>query len=212
MNEIRSVEDRLRAEYFDLIPDLQRTLVALDSEIRHSLVQIRIGLDRYEQIRVVSRIKECASAIEALSRRQEGRVFDPEKFDTYSLLSLRDLVGIRVLVFPRRRIDEVRSALLPLIAAWTPDHVGNEYDPPLAFKYHGKYEGVSTTITAEVQIVSSLIGSYWEVEHSALYKTTPQLQGVVSAPRMQEREIAVYTALRDFEEEFERVVAESTAI
>ncbi len=38
MTDPRTVEDRLRAEYFDLLPDMQRTLVALDSDVRHHLL------------------------------------------------------------------------------------------------------------------------------------------------------------------------------
>jgi hypothetical protein len=46
MNELRTVEDRLRAEYFALIPDMQRTLVALEAEVRHHLLPVMIALKR----------------------------------------------------------------------------------------------------------------------------------------------------------------------
>ena len=212
MTSSRSVEDRLRAEYFDLVPDMQRALVALDSEVRHHLLPIRVSLHRYEQVRIVARMKECASAIDALRRRQEGRVFDPDKREAYSLLNLRDLVAARVLAFPSQRIVDVHEALLPMLSAWTSDPVlgVKPSDPPIATKYYGHCKQGPTTITSEIQIVSSLIGSFWEVEHSALYKTSPNLQGVMASESMTDRLSAVHAALRDFENEFERLISEST--
>ena len=64
-----------------------------------------------------------------------------------------------------------QRAVLPLLSDWTADPVpGVEPgDPPGALKYYGCCSSASTALTAELQIVSSLIGSYWEVEHSALY-------------------------------------------
>jgi ppGpp synthetase/RelA/SpoT-type nucleotidyltranferase len=207
----RTVEDRLRAEYFDLVPDMQRTLVALDSEVRHRLVPLIIALNRYEQIRIVSRLKECGSAVDALRRRQELRRFDEDNSQSYSLTGLRDLVGIRVMVFPMNRIDDVHSALLPLLSAWISDPIpGIEpTDPPLALKFHGRCDAALTSITAELQIVSSLIGSFWEVEHSAVYKTSPSMQGLMGSSRMNERQRTVLAALRDFEDEFEHLVSEA---
>jgi hypothetical protein len=46
MTEPRTVEDRLRAEYFDLVPDMQCTLVALDADVRHHLLPVIISLNR----------------------------------------------------------------------------------------------------------------------------------------------------------------------
>jgi len=63
-----------------------------------------------------------------------------------------------------------------------------------------------------LQIVSSLIGSFWDIEHSAVYKTSPNLQGVMASPSMKGRYQAVLSALRDFEKEFERLVKETSEI
>jgi ppGpp synthetase/RelA/SpoT-type nucleotidyltranferase len=210
MTDGRTVEDRLRAEYFQLLPDMQRTLVALDSEVRHHLLPIIIGLDRYEQVRIVSRLKECESAVDKLRRKQEPRGFDPAKFDAYTLSALPDLVGIRILVFPSNRLDEVRSALLALLSNWSlsPFDAIGDAEIPGGLKYFGRCAPARTDILAEIQIVSSLIGSFWEVEHSALYKTNPELQGVRASLSMRERYNDVYKALRAFENEFERLVRE----
>jgi hypothetical protein len=51
-----------------------------------------------------------------------------------------------------------------------------------------------------------LIGLFWEVEHSAIYKPSPQLKGVLASLEMQEPIENVYKALNDFESEFERLV------
>jgi len=67
---------------------MQRTLVALDADVRHHVLPVIISLNRYEQVLIVSRIKECGSALDALRRRQEARVFDPDRLEAYSLTSL----------------------------------------------------------------------------------------------------------------------------
>lgn len=214
MTELRTVEDRLRAEYFELIPEMQRTLVALEADVRHHLLPVMIALNRYEQVRIAARLKECESAVDSLRRRQEGRVFDPEKPEAYSLSQLHDLVAVRVLVFPSYRREEVHTALLPLLSDWTSDPVAGiePGDAPVARKYYGRCSSASTTLTAELQVVSSLVGSYWEVEHSALYKTSPNLQDVMRSPSMKARQRAVLSALSDFEAEFERLIREAAEI
>jgi hypothetical protein len=82
----------------------------------------------------------------------------------------------------------------------------------VAVKYFGRVSSASTAVTAELQIVSSLVGSFWEVEHAALYKTTPNLQGILSSPSMKARQRAVLSALSDFELEFERLIQEAAEI
>jgi hypothetical protein len=57
-----------------------------------------------------------------------------------------------------------------------------------------------------LQIVSSLIGLFWEVEHSAIYKPTPELQGIASSISMKDRNDAVLNALQQFEQEFDRQI------
>lgn len=214
MKELRTVEDRLRAEYFELIPDMQRTLVALEADVRHHLLPVMIALRRYEQVRIAARLKDCESAVDSLRRRQTAGGFDPENPGAYSLSGLRDLVAVRVLVFPSYRREQVRTALLPLLSDWTSDPVpGIEPDDvPVALKYHGRCDSALTTLTAELQIVSSLIGSYWEVEHSALYKTSNELQGALLSPRMKARQSAVLLSLREFETEFELLIRETPEI
>jgi hypothetical protein len=49
-----------------------------------------------------------------------------------------------------------------------------------------------------------LVGLFWEVEHSAIYKLSPRFKGVTAG--MSEHTMRVYEALKDFESEFERLI------
>ncbi len=74
---------------------------------------------------------------------------------------------------------------------------------PLAFKYYG-YCSRSDVVRSELQIAPMLVGLFWEVEHSAIYKPSPRFKGVLAG--MGERTIKVYEVLKDFESEFERLI------
>jgi len=205
----RTVEDRLREEYFGLLPDARRVLEELEAEVRHCLLPLANKLDRHEKLTVTSRIKDCESALGALRRRQEGAIFDPVRADKYSLRNLNDLAGVRVLAFPRSRWIEADRLLRqhPQFATWDSDPVRARPDDveaePLAFKYHG-FCFRNRAVRAELQIAPMLIGLFWEVEHSAIYKPSPRLKGVLAG--MGEQTIKVYAALKDFESEFERLI------
>ena len=75
----------------------------------------------------------------------------------------------------------------------------------VGYKYYGYCAEVSDKIQGEYQILSMLIGLFWEVEHSALYKPTPSLKGIERSLEMQQCTRAVLRSLRSFEEEFERL-------
>jgi len=91
--------------------------------------------------------------------------------------------------------------------SWTPDHLSglNPTDSPVALKYDG-FRNPTDAVRVEIQIVSLLVGLFWEVEHAAIYKPSPRLRGVEKSPAMQARTAAVLMALRDFEEEFDRQI------
>jgi NADH:ubiquinone oxidoreductase subunit D len=52
----RTVEDRLRAEYFTLLPDARRILEELEAEVWHCLLPLLNKLDKHEKLTVTSRI------------------------------------------------------------------------------------------------------------------------------------------------------------
>ena len=204
---LRTTEDRLREEYFALLPDVRRVIQELEAEVRHCLLPLLSKLQKHESPIVTSRVKDCESALGALRRRQQGATFDPDRADSYTLTSLKDLAGVRVLAFPRNRWVEADDDLRRRFSSWTPDPVpaddgGNE---PLAFKYHG-FRASSSKIRGELQIAPRLVGMFWEVERSAIYKPSPDLKGVVKTPQMRKLKGEVPAALKAFDYEFERLV------
>ena len=168
----RSVEDRLREEYFELLPDIRRVAEHLEASIRHGILAVSGKLAKHERLVVSSRIKDCESAVDALRRRQESGVFDKSHPQVYSLTTLRDLAGVRVLAFPRSRLAEIDQELRKLFPSWIADPVPayREVDEPLALKYYGHCDAVSGRIFAEFKGVPMLTGLFWGVEHAAIYK------------------------------------------
>lgn len=206
----RTIEDCLREEYFILLPEIRRVAWQLEAEIRfHTLPVLRI-LHPYEQLVVRSRVKECESAINTLLRQQEGRVFDPDHPEKYSMLNLPDLAGVRVLVFPDEKLIAVDNELRELFTDWTPDPVLGEDGLVLARTYFGHCSEVSSRLRAEYQVVPMLIGYFWEVEHSALYKPGPSLRGVGKSTEMKQLKAGVETALSHFEAGFEDFVRDNS--
>lgn len=107
----RTVEDRLRKEYFSLLPEVQRVADRLEAEVKYHMRLISGGLERYERLTVKGRVKSCESALEKLRGRQEGATFDESRPSVYTLTSLNDLAGVRVLAFPRGRLTEIDRKL-----------------------------------------------------------------------------------------------------
>jgi ppGpp synthetase/RelA/SpoT-type nucleotidyltranferase len=205
-NAARTIEDRLREEYFDLLPEIRRVEEQLEAEVRYNLLIVSRGLSRYERLVVTSRVKDCESALQKLRGFQEGATFDAERPELYSLTTLNDLAGVRVLVFPRRRITEVDFALRGVFQ-WEADPI-QENGEVLAFKYRG-YSHASRKIKGEYQIMSILTGLFWEVEHSAMYKPDLRLRGVARHRGMIRRRTDVLHALKAFEEQFEELLVDS---
>jgi hypothetical protein len=197
----RSVEDRLREEYFTLLPEIRRVADQLEAEVKYHIRFIAARLRRHERLAVKFRVKSCESALEKLRAQQEGAAFDESLPAIYSLTGLNDLAGVRVLAFPRGRLADIDSKLRKVFPSWTADPVEDDGDI-LAFKYHGKRRK-SDRIKGEYQVVSMLTGLFWEVEHSAIYKPDIELRGIDQNFGMRERTRDVAKALRAFEEYFE---------
>ncbi len=201
----RTIEDRLREEYFDLLPDVRRVAEQLEAEIRYYTLPILRTLKGPERLDVTSRIKECDSALDALRRHQESRAFDPDRPELYTLSTLTDLAGVRVLAFPRGRLSEIDQVLREQFPSWHPDPVRAENGDLLAYTYYGYCADASNRVRGEYQVVPMLTGLFWEVEHSAIYKPHPRLKGIAGSLEMRERTDGVYRALQRFEDEFERL-------
>jgi hypothetical protein len=209
----RKIEDRLREEYFDYLPEICRVAWQLETEIRHLTLPIQHSLAHYEQLVVKSRVKECESAVRTLRGKEEGNTFDPDKSEQYSILNLRDLAGARVLVFPRGRLLEADQILREYepFKNWNPDRIKDASGAELASAYHGFFQEVSGKVFAEYQLVPMLIGLFWEVEHSAMYKPIGWAKGIENDPEMRNLRAGVESSLARFEEEFERFVKRNSA-
>jgi len=164
-----------------------------------------LTLEPHEQIVVRSRLKQSESALDALRRRQEFGTFDPSLAERYTLSSLPDLVGIRVLVFPQRLLKRVHHVLLKRLEGWKADPVVDSAGEIVAFKYHGRWIA-SDDLESEIQVVSMLVGLFWDVEHSAIYKAPPKLVGVAESLTMKRGYEDVLRALRTFEADFDRLI------
>jgi ppGpp synthetase/RelA/SpoT-type nucleotidyltranferase len=197
----------LREEYFELLPDIRRVAGELEAEVKHCLIPVSRRLDKYERLVVTSRVKECESALDSLRRRQEGWTFDSGRLELYSLDKLNDLAGVRVLAFPRSRLAEADRKLRERFQTWTADPVPgyDENEEPLALKYFG-YCKASDRIRAEFQIVPMLTALFWEVEHSVIYKPSPNLKGVALSLEMQKCTRDVLKGLKAFEDEFAKLI------
>jgi hypothetical protein len=191
----RSVEDCLREEYFTLLPEIRRVADRLEAEIRYYMLPISGGLKRHERLTVKCRVKSCESALDKLRRHQETRAFKGDRPEIYTLTSLNDLAGVRVLAFPRGRLADIDSKLRKSFSSWTADPVEDDGDV-LARKYHGKCRK-SDKVKGEYQVVSMLTGLFWEVEHSAIYKPDVELRGIDQNFGMRERTRDVAKALKD---------------
>jgi len=175
--------------------------------VRRDLLDVSLSLERYEQVLVTSRMKECDSAVDALRRRQPFGLFDVKRAEEYSITALPDLAAVRVMAFPERRVADAHGALRSTLSSWRFDPVPGRdgSDVPLALKYFGK-SAPDAKITSEVQIVGLLVGLFWEVEHSAIYKPHPNLRGVVRSDSVLQPRDEVLSALQRFEAAFEEAI------
>ena len=172
MTDQRTVEDRLREEYSLLLPEIRRVTEQLEAEVRYCVLPILRTLNKYENLVVKSRIKECESAIDSLRRRPlvdpktgerlgEGKTFDRDRPALYSLTHLNDLAGVRVLAFPRRRVKEVDQELRKRFESWQRDDVPgvDKGDPPrvqiLRLLSGGEHQGSRR--------VPGSVDAYWTV-------------------------------------------------
>jgi ppGpp synthetase/RelA/SpoT-type nucleotidyltranferase len=204
----RTAEDQLREEYFSLLPQMRLVADELEAEIRFLLIPITRQWEKHDRVIVKARIKECESAIAALRRRRELWVFDEPLAPQRSLKTLNDLAGCRILAFPRSRVLEIDRAVRERFSDWVADPV-----PPaegttnsLASKYHG-YCRIHGGVRAEVQVMSMLVGMFWEVEHGALYKPVERLRGLERDVWIRESTADVIRAMHAFEERFETLAS-----
>ncbi len=201
----REIRNNLRDEYFRLLPNIRKILEEMEATISYALVSIKKKLKNHEHIELQSRVKDCESAINAL--RPPGGKFSPAKAGEYSLVKLEDLAGVRVLVFPRRLIEEVDQQISMSLPGWThkPIKRDNASEEILVNKYFGHID-TKNEIYGEYQIAPMLLGLFWQVEHAVLYKPSSILKGIETDFLIQAKREAIYTAFDEFEKRFEDMV------
>lgn len=209
----RTIDDHLRSEYFELLPHIRRVADEAETEVRYLLIPLMRDLESHERIVVKSRVKDCESAIGALRRHPEYFRLGNPMHEPPSLRALKDLAGVRILAFPKRRVIEIDEALRGRFGSWTADPV-----PPmagvagsLALKYHGLCTP-HCRVQAEIQLISMLIGLFWEVEHGVLHKPAERLRQVGISERMQGQYAEVIRALSSFEDKFEAIATAKSQV
>ena len=202
----RTIEDRLREEYFALLPEVRRVVEQVEVEVRFSLLHLTTKLHKYERLDVKARVKDCESALGKLRRKQQFHIFDTEPQEPYTLKVLNDLAAVRVYAFPQSRWVDANEVLrsTATFSEWTPDPRMDGADL-LAFKYHG-YCDASAKIQGELQIVPMLIGLFEDVEHAAVYKPSPELMSIGGGPFMQKERGQVLEALKTYDAAFEKIL------
>ncbi len=201
----REIRNNLRDEYFRLLPDIRKILEEIEATISYALVSIKKNLKSHERIALHSRVKDCESAINKL--RPQGGKFLPNQAEEYSLLKLKDLAGVRVLVFPRRLMEEVDKQISVSLSGWTPKPIKRDdaSEEILVKKYFG-YIDNTKDIYGEYQITPMLIGLFWQVEHAVLYKPSSVLKGIEDDFLIRAKREAIYTAFDEFEKRFDDIV------
>ena len=139
----RSVEHRLREEYFDCLPEIRRVLWQLETEIRFRTLPILHDLKGPEQLVIRSRVKDCESALRTLARLRgsptpEGRQFDPERVRKSTQFSVfliwREFVCLSFLIGGWVKLTRI---LRPYFEDWAAKPVKNDHGEIIAPKYYG---------------------------------------------------------------------------
>ncbi len=210
MNASRSIEDLLREQYFRLLPKIELANAHVQAQLLTFLLPFRDSMSSYERIEIRHRIKACESAVAALRIRQEGGTFDLDRAGDYSLLNLHDLVGSRILAFPKSLATSINNEFARHSADWNQDHEYSENGEKLLFMY--KYHGTllkDNEIPVEIQIMPMLAGLFSDVEHDALYKPKEDYKGIARSLEMRIIRSEVLHVLDRFEQAFEAYVLDS---
>jgi hypothetical protein len=201
------VRNQLREEYRRLLPTIRRVSIQLETEIRYRVLSILHDLQSYEQVIVKSRVKDCESAIRKLV--PEGNIFDPDR--EYSMLHLHDLAGVRILVFPAKRVAQIDQEIRrhQPFDRWTPKPLKYARGFLSAPKYYGAFDAIDVSLNAEYQIVPMLMGNLWDVEHSAMYKPFGWAKGADRDHDLKTLRTKIEVALTRFERRFDDFVEQN---
>lgn len=206
----KSIINTLRDEYYNILPSLEAANTQINLEISCLLKVIICDLKPHQRIRVITRIKECESAINALRRRKESRTF--ESNGDYSLKTLPDLVGARILYFSNDIRTEIDTKLKNHFKGWAENPIKikvSENNSIDIMKYYGKFDKYE--FNSEYQIVPMLISSFWDIEHALLYKPHPNHKSIKNSVFMKVKYNKVIKSLYEFEAEFNTELEENSS-
>ncbi len=199
----RLVEDYLREEYILLSPVLRKIRKNLETEIKKQILPIINRLQPYERVSVVSRIKDMESAIEKLQSKQEGKTFQQNAPEKYSLKQLKDLVGLRVLYFPATLKQQILDIIFNNYKSWKDDHVvdfetGKDI---IIHKFHGSIR-IAKDIVAEIQIMPVLYSGFLNLEHDIIYKPHQEYKGISRSLKVKKEKNKLMVQFQQFENVF----------
>lgn len=206
----RLVEDLLHDEYYKILPNLNLARVNLEINIKHIFLSIINDLQSFERIEFHSRVKNVESAIEKLKSKQDGKMFIQDPSNKYSLLELRDLVGIRILFFPYSLEKRILNCIQKKYSLWEKDFVTkfNSESEIMIYKYFGKIEAIEG-LTCELQIMPLLFSRFLDVEHDVIYKPDPKYKGIERSLEMRKQKTKVLDQLKEFEMQFINLIKQS---
>src|SRR5260370_37238084 len=119
MTKRNPIVDKLRDEYFEILPEIQLAAQELETRIKCALLPLMKKLKSPARVEVKVRVKDCESAIKKLRKKNED-IFDPQ--GNYSLLDLDDLAGARVLTFMGDTMVTADKLLKDEFKDWKADH------------------------------------------------------------------------------------------
>ena len=179
------LKNRLKLEYIDLFKEMKRIQNRLVLNLNCIIKNVINNLKEYEKIIVESRIKTCESSIQKIITKYEGNVINYNDYSKIKIKDLKDLIGLRISVFPSNYINVIEDLIKSQFLTWEYDPISldNENKEIIIKKYQGK-EHKDDNIYCEIQIVSMLYNSFLNIEHDTFYKPLEDLKNIGNSLEM----------------------------
>ena len=147
-------------EYSNKIEKFKKIEEKLYFEVCHFLSDDKYNLNEFQHIEITSRIKSYSSAEKKLRNQLELTAHDKS-----SIFDLDDIIGIRISVFPLTLLRNIEKKLDEKFKSWKKEKsCHGRYS---VYKHRSNYEKAN----CEIQLVPMLVGKFWDVEHSVIYKS-----------------------------------------
>lgn len=158
----------LRSEYDNQINKMNGLLDYYKTEIEYLIRELKLNCKKFEKIEFSSRIKTFESCITKLKKKNEANVLTEEA----KLSEVKDLIGIRMLVFPNDYIEVIKRLIMRKHNKFTIEEIDEDKKKECDFIKFFVYFNIEkfNHILVEIQILPYLLGKYWDIEHSLIYK------------------------------------------